>query len=251
MQVHLARDRPGLRRVQVLHRRDAVRARPGARVPVSQHESTCVVEMREDVWRRPASTGSPTGAQRPARRTEEHRDPERAVRRTCGGTHSPRQQLEVAQLPDGEGRALARTATSSCSATRRTPRTSRSAPARSWRWRTRSRWPRALQEHERRRRRRSRPTRRRASRWSRARSARRRPASSGSRTSGGTPAGRHAVRVQPAHAQPPHHLRQPAAARRGVRRRGRRLVRRQVHGSAAPTATARGRRCSCRSGCAG
>ena len=89
-------------------------------------------------------------------------------------------------------------------------------------------------------RRRSRPTRPSAGRSSRARSARRRAASSGSRASGAT-CGQdpRIVRVQPADAQPPDHLRRAAAARPGLRRRGRRGVRRPR------------RRCSRRSGCAG
>ncbi len=54
-----------------------------------------------------------------------------------------------------------------------------------------------------------------------------------------------AVRLQHRHAQPPGHLREPAAARPGVRRRHRRVVRPLAAG--VPVAP-RGRRCSTRSG---
>ena len=147
------------------------------------------------------------------------------------------------RFPTVRQRDLARTATSSCSATPRTPRTSRSARAPSSRWRTRWRWRRACT------------------------SSRIVPAAlAGLR--GGAAAGRalhpargpgqpgvvrghrplrapgpDAVRVQHRHPQPPRHPRQPAGARPGVRRDGRRVVR--------PGSARSGRRCSSRSGSAG
>ena len=81
----------------------------------------------------------------------------------------------------------------------------------------------------RRRRRRWPPTRRSGGRSSRARSARRRPAWQWFEDIGRyVDQDADAVRVQPAHPQPPHHLRQPAAARPGVRRAGGRVVRASV-----------------------
>ena len=59
-----------------------------------------------------------------------------------------------------------------------------------------------------------------------------------------------AVRVQHHDPQPPRHLRQPAAARPRVRRRGRRLVRRARAARAATAPARSARRCSSRSGCA-
>ena len=150
----------------------------------------------------------------------EHRVLPRAVRRHPRRPHARRQQLALAELPHRPQRALVATRTSCCSATRRTPRTSRSARARSSRWRTRSRWPGRSATATATSGPRSPPTRTSAGRSWRARSAPRRRASSGSRASRryvGQDAQR--VRVQPAHAQPPHHLRQPARARRRVRRR--------------------------------
>ena len=167
--------------------RDAVRRHADPRLPVRRD--------RQHVHRRDARRRVARGRLRRVRRRatfrpgRERREVDRAgagaVRRrprrpracwrtTRGGSASRRS----ATRPGG-------TATSCCSATPRTPRTSRSARARSWRWRTRSRWPPACTS----RRRasssaRSPRTRRSAGRSCCPPSARRRRASSGSRTSG-------------------------------------------------------------------
>ena len=59
--LHVARDRPRVRRVQVLHRGDATRRLPGARLPVRRPMSTFIVETTRSMARgrardRPAST---------------------------------------------------------------------------------------------------------------------------------------------------------------------------------------------------
>ena len=76
------------------------------------------------------------------RRREHRRDPS-ALRRHPRRARRPRQQLAVDQLHDGAQRRVVARATSCSSATRRTPRTSRSAPGPSSPWRMRSRSPRA------------------------------------------------------------------------------------------------------------
>ena len=65
----------------------------------------------------------------------------RDLRRGAGGPRGPGQQLQVDQLHHGPQRSTGGTATSCCSATPPTPRTSPSAPAPSWPWRTPSPWP--------------------------------------------------------------------------------------------------------------
>ena len=156
--------------------------------PYSDAGSTFIVEMHEDVWRArrlrraPSTTAFPPGASDEYAVARIARDLRRRARRprdarptTPSGSTSPPSATSAGT-----------TATWCCSATRRTPRTSRSAPAPSWPWRTRSRWRPACTS-TRRRRRRSTPTRPSAGRSSSRPSARRRPRSSGSRTSACTP----------------------------------------------------------------
>ena len=110
--------------------------------PYDATDSTFIVEMHDDVWRARRLRAS-ARAHLPARgqrRAVDRPDP-RAARRRPRRARGAGQQLQVAELPDRHQRAPGATATSSCSATPRTPRTSRSARARSWRWRTRWRWP--------------------------------------------------------------------------------------------------------------
>ena len=102
--------------------------------------STFIVETHEGTWRAPGSTRSRRAAAAGRQRRGEHRALRRAVRRRARRPRAGRQQLAVDQLRHRPQRALARTGTSSCSATPRTRRTSRSARAPSSRWRTRSRW---------------------------------------------------------------------------------------------------------------
>ena len=143
LQVHVARHRQGLRRVQVLHRArprtascrcTATRTTPRA----ARSSSRCTTT----VWRaagfadvgRPACAPGESDEESIARVRELFAD-------VLDGPRRDGQQLQVDQLHHGPQRALARTATWCCSATPRTPRTSPSAPAPSSPWRTRWRWP--------------------------------------------------------------------------------------------------------------
>ncbi len=141
-QVRVARHRSRLRRVHVLLQGDAARRLAVHAYPFDATGSTFIVECTTTCGDGPASTATPIEASRP----ESDEASIAEIRRLFAGTWPATrciEQLEVEQLPDGAQRALARTATSCCSATRRTPRTSRSARAPSSRWRTRSRSPRA------------------------------------------------------------------------------------------------------------
>ena len=230
-------------------RETAVRRDADPRLPLLRRRArTFIVEMHEDVWRRAGFDASPsTRRSRPGSvRRDVDRAGRRALRRRARRARGADQQLQVAELHHRPQRALARTATSCCSATPRTPRTSRSARAPSWPWRTRWRWPPACT---------SSPT------STTALAAYEDGAAAGGAVHPARGAGQpgvvrehrpvrrpgpDAVRVQPPHPQPADHLRQPAAARPGVRRRGwttgspaRRRHRRR-----------RARRCSSRSGSA-
>ena len=205
MQVH---GYPYDARAQHLHRRDA-RGRLAAR------------RLRRVRRAQPSRPGSATRSR--SRGSREICSPTCSTGTRC----SPTTRSGSASPPSATN--AGGTATSCCSATPRTPRTSPSARAPSWRWRTRSRWPPACT---------SSPDvadgagrlRGRAAAGRRSPpSARRRPAWSGSRTSASTsdqdPS---SSRFNIAHPQPPDHLRQPAAARPGVRRARGRLVRRRA-----------------------
>ena len=155
--------------------------------PFDATGSTFIVEMNDAG----VGAGRLRRARRPAVRArrvrrEVDRAGPRALRRRPRRARGAGQQLAVDQLHHRPQRALACTTTSSCSATPRTPRTSRSAPAPSWRWRTRWRWRPACTRS---------PTSADGARGVRdraqgrscsRRSGRRRPASSGSRTSAST-----------------------------------------------------------------
>ena len=181
--------------------------------------STFIVETTQETWQRASgSTGRPSEESLAC--CEElfadvpRRPPRCSPTARCGSTSSPCATRRGA------------TGTSCCWATPRTPRTSRSARARSSRWRTRSRWrgrsasgtattsPAALEAYEEERRPIVETTQR---------------AAQGSlewfegieRYMGQDPL---IVRVQPADPQPPDHLRRPAAARPRLRRVGRRGV---------------------------
>ena len=140
-QVHVARHRSGVRGVQVLHLRDrrtascrctAIPTTPATARSSSRCTTTCGVA--------PAS-GPPSGAPfRPGSATRS-RSPASAScwAASSRGTRSwPTTRSGRASRPSPTGPGG--TATSSSWATPRTPRTSPSARARSWRWRTRWRW---------------------------------------------------------------------------------------------------------------
>ena len=143
LQVHVAGHRPRLRRLQVLHRRDRARASSrSTAIPYdARDEHVHRRERRGDVARAPGST-RPRGAVPPGReRRGEHRVLPRAVRRHPAGHKLVANNSQWLNFTTVRNAHWSRTTTSCCSATRRTPRTSRSARGRSWRWRTRSRWP--------------------------------------------------------------------------------------------------------------
>ncbi len=226
--LHVDGHRPGLRRVQVLHRRDrrTASSRPTP-IPTATRMSTFIVEMAEDdvAPRRPRRAGRRARC-RPgvsdeasvafcqelfADALEGH--PLLAnnskwisfvtVRNACwraGNVVLLGDAAHTAHFSIGSGTKLAM----------------EDAVALAW----------AFREHgPTTSRRRSRPTRPSAARWSSPPSAPPRGRWSGLRGSrryvGQPPA---AVRLQPAHPQPPRHLRQPAPARRGVRGRRRRAA---------------------------
>ena len=161
--------------------------------PYSEQASTFILEMHEDVWRRAgfADIAPRPGPGAGAERRGLHRAHPRACAPTCSAgpvvastVWSPTTRGGPPSPPCGAGPGG--TGTWCCSATRRTPRTSRSARAPSSPWRTRWPWPPACT---------SSPastmawplTRPNAGRWSPRPSGPRRPAWSGSRTSASTP----------------------------------------------------------------
>ena len=156
--------------------------------PYDAHGSTFIVEMHDDVWRagrlrRVRRRGEFAPGESDEKSIEPDRgDVRRRARRPprCTANNSKWMQLHDGPQPRAGG-----TGTSCCSATLRTPRTSRSGRARSWRWRTPSPSPRACTSSPRCRRRWT-PTRLSAGRWCSRRSAPLRPAWSGSRTSAST-----------------------------------------------------------------
>ena len=223
------------------------------RVHAYQYEperSTFIVEAREETWRA-------AGLDR-ASEADDDRVLRAAVRRgaapATGWSRTARSGAASRPCATSAGT----TATSCWSATPRTPRTSRSARAPSWRWRTRSRWPR--------------------------RSARTRDDAGGARglRGGAAPGGREPaargageppvvrghralhgpradpVRLHPADAQPAHHPREPEGARSRRSSRGSTRWFAEARpaaveaGVATPAAARRRRRrrCSRRSGCA-
>ena len=96
--------------------------------------STFIVEAREETWK--ASGLDEDDEQATVAYLE------RLFEDELQGHPLLRQPLHLAALPHRPECALARRTTSCSWATPRTPRTSRSARAPSWRWRTRSRWRR-------------------------------------------------------------------------------------------------------------
>ena len=112
--------------------------------PYSERASTFILEMHEDVWRR-AGFGPPAerAAGLPPGQSDEASI--EMIRGLCadvlGGHQLFAQQLAVGDASPPCGAAPGGTGTWCCSATRRTPRTSPSARAPSWPWRTRWRWP--------------------------------------------------------------------------------------------------------------
>ena len=141
--VHVARHRPGLRRLHVLHPRDAVRRHADPRLPVRRHGSTFIVEMHDDgLAARRVRRVAGAATSRPGESDETSIAAVRELfadvaRRTRGAWPTTRAGSASPRSATSPGA----TTTSCCSATPRTPRTSRSAPAPSSRWRTRSRWP--------------------------------------------------------------------------------------------------------------
>ena len=99
--------------------------------PFDATTSTFIVECAR---RRGSARASP----RPTRRRASP-SARRCSRIISDGASVALESLALADVPDAQVRAAGRTRTSSSSATRRTRRTSRSAPGRSWRWRTLSR----------------------------------------------------------------------------------------------------------------
>ena len=144
-QVHLVRHRPGLRGLPVLRQADRVGHDADPRLPV--------LRQRLDVHRRDArGRVARAGLDRteddgvPARRLRRVRrraDRARSSPTSCTGHEILTNNSKWLNFHDGAQRAAGTTATSSCSATPRTPRTSPSARAPSSRWRTRSPSPRA------------------------------------------------------------------------------------------------------------
>ena len=143
-QVHVARHRPGVRGVQVLHLRDPVRRHAGARLPVRRRAAARSSSRCTTTSGARAGFDASAGRGVPAR--GQRRGVDRADRASCSPTCSTATRIlannskwlnfTTVTQPHAGG-----TATSCCSATPRTPRTSRSARAPSWRWRTRWRWP--------------------------------------------------------------------------------------------------------------
>ena len=109
--------------------------------PYERPDETFIVEMHERVWRAPGFD-SPRGPFAPGESDE--RSIERYARELFAdmldGHALRRQQLAVDRTSSPSATSAGRPATSCCSATPRTRRTSRSARGPSWRWRTRSRW---------------------------------------------------------------------------------------------------------------
>ena len=111
---------------------------------------TFIVEMHDDVWRRPASPRPRTGPDEPT--TSVERCAEHLRRRCSAGTGCIGNNSTLDRLPRRSATSAGATGTWCCSATPPTPPTSPSAPARSSPWRTRSpsppactssrRWPR-------------------------------------------------------------------------------------------------------------
>ena len=121
-----------VRRLHLLLPRDRARHLHRALLPVRARPLDLDVRDRSArPSRAPASTALDEAASA--------RIPGGRVRRGAAGPQADHQPLDLAQLPDHPLRALGRTTTSCCSATPRRPRISRSAPAPSSRWRTRSR----------------------------------------------------------------------------------------------------------------
>ena len=189
--------------------------------PYSDAMSTFIVEMHEEVWRRAGSTAGR------ARAGRERRDGiafcEELFADVLDGHRAARQQLALDQLRHRPQRALA-------PRQRRAARRRRAHRALLDRLghqardggRARARRP-ACTSSRRRADARSRPTRPSAGRSSSAPSARRRRSLEWFENLGQyVDQDAAAVRVQPAHPQPPDHLRQPAAARPGFVARGRR-----------------------------
>ena len=111
--------------------------------PYDATGSTFIVEMTSEVWRRAgfeeyADLDRLRTSRAEARRVrrEVDRAGPRALRRRARRPRGAGQQLALDQLHHRPQRVAGSTTTSCCSATRPTPRTSRSGPAPSWRWRT-------------------------------------------------------------------------------------------------------------------
>ena len=141
-QVHVARHRPGLRGVQVLRQGHRARHHADPRLPLlgrgqHLHRRDARGRLAQRRLRRHRAPGVPARGQRrggrgraSARSSPRSSRATRSWSTTPSGSTSPRSATSAGA-----------TTTSCCSATPPTPRTSRSAPAPSWPWRTRSRWP--------------------------------------------------------------------------------------------------------------
>ncbi len=101
--VHVARHRPRVRRVQVLHRRDPVHGVFQAHAyPYDESMSTFIVETHEDVWRRAGLDSlAPRSAGAGGERHRQRRVLRGAVRRRARRPPAARQQLQVDQLRHG------------------------------------------------------------------------------------------------------------------------------------------------------
>ena len=112
--------------------------------PFDAHGSTFIVEMHDDVWRR-AGFDAVAGARPRAGRVRRGlgRGRARALRRTCSTATRSWRTTHAGSASPPSATSAGSTTTSCCSAMPPTPRTSPSAPAPSWPWRTRSPWPRA------------------------------------------------------------------------------------------------------------
>ena len=221
-----------------------------------------LARARLSVRRRATRRSSSRHARRPGRRAGSTRTTrarpspicEELFARRAAGPPAARRTAPSGAASRPSATRAGTTATSCCWATPPTRRTSRSARAPSWRWRTPSRSRRRCRRHG------DLPTALAAyeaeppAAGRDACSARRRRASSGSSRRSATTTTRAApVRLQPADAQPAHHPREPEAARSRARRAGGPLVRRAGRrgraacrvADPAPAAA-----CSRRSGCA-
>ena len=144
VQVHLARHGPGLRRVQVLHPGHPGRDHAGARLPVQRagqhlHPGDARGRVAAGRVRRRGRVRAGARAERRGLDRDDPRPVRGRARRAHAASLFANNSRWVRSPPCGA--RPGGTGTWCCSATRRTPRTSPSARAPSWPWRTRWPWP--------------------------------------------------------------------------------------------------------------